>query len=225
MCTNVFETLIYIYAGVAIVFLPLTIITALGWGAVTVGDMAKKSAQESWRTNKADITKKLIEHGLNKHLANLQMVLDKNPQNSQVRFQRAMAFFVKDDIVNAISDLQICFASGNINVELCFFLGLFYAKMDEVEEADKMFTTAEHLLRHPEEISLTRISDDGQQFEFRLWELYNCRALNLYQMAFRSNVPQRERTKQLNLALDGIVRELFERRKELRVGERNEEKG
>jgi hypothetical protein len=53
------DRLFDIALAVGIIFLPLTILVAIGWGTVVAGEAASRAASE----NKKEIAKKLIEHG------------------------------------------------------------------------------------------------------------------------------------------------------------------
>jgi hypothetical protein len=60
-------------------------------------------------------------------LGELHAALEAKPDDPVARFRRGMAFFLKEDTVNAMVDLQTCLAQGFANVQLYYFLGKFFS--------------------------------------------------------------------------------------------------
>lgn len=60
---------------------------------------------------------------MNKYLGDLHAAIAENPNNAESRFKRGVAFYVKGDLLNAITDFVTCISLGKTNLALYFFLG------------------------------------------------------------------------------------------------------
>lgn len=218
----------YVISGLALAFLPVTLVAGLGLGAYQVGKVTSNEAK-SWR-KKSDT--KAAEKALVKYIHTKTELIEANPKDAQAYIKRAMAFVLREDWAAAISDFWACIRLTPDDPRPYFDLALVYLVVNDRKAAERMYASSmEHLgPHHPKRMTMSgvdlpkkkpdpviskkkdksgkkeKISKKHDRPHFEFFELYQLRASNLYQIAIQPENTPHEQKDLLDKALEYITK-------------------